>query len=96
MRESEADVARLRAEALGDSGSHERAAILRDDSRMKRSLLPLLFNPSQSFSGISRHLHQHQVTRPDELLSHRVVEKSQQEIVVAIRIDQDARLRMNI
>jgi hypothetical protein len=38
----------------------------------------------------------HQVSRPGELLSHRVVEKSQQEIIVTIRIDQDAGLGMNI
>lgn len=57
VRESEADVAHLYAEALRDSGPDERAAILRADSRMKRSIIPLLFNPLQSFSGISRHLH---------------------------------------
>jgi GntR family transcriptional regulator/MocR family aminotransferase len=57
VRESEADVARLRAQALRDSGSDERAAILRGDSRLKRSLIPLLFNPLQGFSGISHHLH---------------------------------------
>jgi hypothetical protein len=54
---------------------------------IERSPLPLLFNPLQRFRAVLCHLHQPQVGRPHELLSHRVVEKSQEEIIVAIRID---------
>jgi hypothetical protein len=61
-RDFEANVARLRAEALRDSGSRRRLrlepfGILRPDILIERSPIPLLFNPFQSFRGVFCHLH---------------------------------------
>ncbi len=73
----------------------KRAGIFRAGFVIEQSVIGLLVDPVQSLRGVACHVQQAQVGWHQEFFSRSVVEKSQQGIIVAIRIDQNAGLHMN-